>query len=79
MSLDYLVTVGKLICCCCVQERPPIPSDMPEAYANLMMSSWSPDPFQRPSFGVILEQLQDMLARVVQGEQDAQDRFVSDL
>lgn len=56
-----------------------MPDGMPGPYAALMKSCWSCDPFQRPTFAVIKGELEAMLAEIVQGEQDAQARFVSDL
>ena len=37
--------------------RPPIPSDMPLAYQQLMEACWHKDPTKRPPFGDIVQQL----------------------
>jgi hypothetical protein len=58
-----------------LQERPPVPVDMPEELAGLMVSCWGPDPLARPTFRVIQQSLADVLKSLP----DSADRFISDL
>lgn len=80
--------VVALECCCAgahygevfervalLQERPPIPPDMPQQYANLMASCWGADPLVRPTFDVI----QVTLAAILKSLPNANERFVADL
>jgi hypothetical protein len=62
-----------------MQHRPPLPPDMPADYAALLAAAWSPDPFARPSFDAIRQQLTAMLAGLVQAGDEAAERFVCDL
>jgi hypothetical protein len=49
-----------------LDERPPVPDNMPEAYALLMTSCWRADPMSRPGFDTVLRlinlMIEDMLA-----------------
>jgi hypothetical protein len=62
-----------------MQHRPPLPPDMPADYAALLAAAWSPDPFARPSFDAIRQQLTAMLAGLVQAGDEAAERFVCNL
>lgn len=58
-----------------LQERPPIPPDMPADFAALMVACWHPDPLARPTFRVVQQSLAEILKALPNGA----DRFVSDL
>lgn len=58
-----------------LQERPPVPAEMPEPLSALMVRCWGPDPLARPAFSVICETIADALKTLP----DSADRFVSDL
>lgn len=58
-----------------LQERPPIPPDMPEDYAALMVACWHPDPLARPTFRMVQQSLADILKVLP----NSADRFFSDL
>lgn len=47
--------------------------------AELTISCWAADPFARPPFSAVQQRLQQLLEHVVLDEQQAQERFVSDL
>jgi hypothetical protein len=47
--------------------------------AELMSACWAADPFLRPSFAAVQQQLADQLERVVQDTREATERFISDL
>ncbi|GBF92133.1 kinase [Raphidocelis subcapitata] len=46
-------------------ERPPIPEDMPEAYALLMTRCWQADPMSRPGFDTVLRLINIMVEDLV--------------
>jgi hypothetical protein len=58
-----------------LQERLPIPQEMPEELSALMVSCWGPDPLARPSFRMIQQSISDILKSLP----DSAERFVSDL
>jgi hypothetical protein len=58
-----------------LQERPPIPQDMPAELSALMVSCWGPDPLARPTFRMIQQSVSDILKTLP----DSAERFVSDL
>ncbi|KAF6258193.1 kinase-like domain-containing protein [Scenedesmus sp. NREL 46B-D3] len=62
-----------------MQQRPPLPPSMPADYAQLMAAAWAADPFKRPSFAWIRQQLSAMLAGLVQADDEAAECFVCDL
>ena len=41
-------------------ERPPILEDTHQLYSTLMQQCWQHDPYSRPSFHYILQQLEDI-------------------
>jgi hypothetical protein len=43
-------------------ERPPVPADMPPAYAELMQRCWAQEPFNRPTCDEIVRDLKKILA-----------------
>jgi hypothetical protein len=49
------------------------------AAAELMSACWAADPFSRPSFAAVQQQLAEQLERVVQDTREATERFISDL
>jgi hypothetical protein len=44
-----------------------------------MSACWAADPFSRPSFAAVQQQLSEQLERVVQDTREAMERFISDL
>lgn len=58
-----------------LQERPPVPQDMPADYSALMTACWSADPLARPTFEFIQQEVAGMLKRIP----SSMERFVSDL
>jgi hypothetical protein len=58
-----------------LQQRLPVPEDMPPAYASLMCACWAADPFARPTFAVVHATLSGMLRELP----DAHERYFADL
>ena len=45
-----------------LDQRPPIPSDMPKEYAQIVQVCWATDPASRPEFEELLPILRDLCA-----------------
>jgi hypothetical protein len=58
-----------------MQERPPIPPEMPPVLSSLMVSCWDPDPLDRPTFRMVQQSILDILASLP----NTGDRFFADL
>ena len=52
-------------------ERPPLPTDMPREYAEIIAASWNRDPWARPAFEALLPPLQDLHAVLAGGSKSS--------
>lgn len=58
-----------------MQERPPIPPEMPRELSNLMVSCWDPEPLARPTFRMVKQSILDILLSLP----NTGDSFFADL